>query len=224
MSDRHSGGRILLVLFLGVLMAALDIAIVGPALPALREHYGLTERSVAWVFNVFVLFNLLGLPLMARLSDLTGRRRMYLVSVSLFALGSLVVAAGPPFGVLLAGRAIQGLGASGIFPVASAVVGDVIAPERRGRALGLLGAVFGLAFIIGPIIAGILLLVGWQWLFLVNIPLAAFVFAFGLRTLPSVRLQSEARLDWPGILLLGGLLALFAYGINQVETDRFVDS
>jgi MFS family permease len=223
-SERHTSGRILLVLFLGVLMAALDIAIVGPALPALREHYELTERSVAWVFNVFVLFNLLGLPLMARLSDVTGRRRMYLVCVSLFALGSLIVAAGPPFGVLLAGRAIQGLGASGIFPVASAVVGDVIAPERRGRALGLLGAVFGVAFIIGPIIAGILLLVGWQWLFLVNLPLAALVFAYGLRVLPSVRIQTESRLDWPGILLLGALLALFAYGINQVDTDRFGES
>src|SRR5690606_35946974 len=133
--------RILIVLFLGVLMAALDIAIVGPALPALQEHYELSERSIAWVFNTFVLFNLLGLPLMARLSDIFGRRAVYAVNIALFAAGSLVVAVAPPFAFVLVGRAIQGLGASGVFPVASAVVGDVIKPEKRGAALGLLGAV-----------------------------------------------------------------------------------
>lgn len=222
MKSKSSG--ILIVLFLGVLMAALDIAIVGPALPALREHYGLTERTVAWVFNMFVLFNLLGLPLMARLSDTVGRRTMYAVNVGLFAGGSLIVAAGPPFAVVLVGRAIQGLGASGIFPVASAVVGDVVVPERRGRALGILGAVFGIAFIIGPIIAGILLLVGWQWLFLVNLPLALLVIVGGLRILPDTYGAGRSSIDWTGIAVIGGLLAMFAYGINQLDTERLFES
>lgn len=219
-----SDGRILLVLFLGVLMAALDIAIVGPALPALREHYELSERAVSWVFNVFVLCNLLGLPLMARLSDIVGRRRIYAADVTLFAAGSLVVAAAPPFEVLLVGRALQGFGASGIFPVASAVVGDVVRPSRRGRALGILGAVFGLAFIVGPILAGILLMVGWPWLFLINIPLALFVIVFGMRVLPDAGTAAAGRLDWPGILSLGSMLALFAFGINRIDTAAFLSS
>ncbi len=223
-SDRASSGRILVVLFLGVLMAALDIAIVGPALPAIREHYGLTERSVSWVFNVFVLFNLLGLPLMARLSDLFGRRRIYTADVGLFAVGSLVVAAAPPFPLLLVGRALQGLGASGIFPVASAVVGDVVPPARRGRALGLLGAVFGLAFIVGPILAGLLLLLGWPWLFLINVPLALLVVGSGMHVLPDTVAVDRGRLDWPGVLSLGALLALFAFGINGIDTETFVAS
>lgn len=205
-------------------MAALDIAIVGPALPALREHYGLSERSIAWVFNVFVLFNLLGLPLMARLSDVFGRRNVYALNVSLFALGSLIVALAPPFAWLLVGRAVQGLGASGIFPVASAVVGDVVPPEKRGAALGVLGAVFGLAFIIGPIIAGVLLLVGWPWLFVVNIPLAIIVLIAGFRVLPTTQASTKKTLDTTGVILLGVILGSFAFGMNQIDTERFSDS
>ncbi|MEX0599582.1 MAG: MFS transporter [Rhodothermales bacterium] len=216
--------RILVVLFLGVLMAALDIAIVGPALPALREHYGLTERAVSWVFNVFVLFNLLGLPFMARLSDVMGRRRVYVADVTLFAVGSLIVAAAPAFPMLLAGRALQGLGASGIFPVASAVVGDVVAPSRRGRALGILGAVFGIAFIVGPILAGVLLLLGWQWLFIINVPLALVIIGLGWRALPDTVDEEGGRMDLPGIATLGLMLVSFAFGINRIDTGAFLSS
>ncbi len=122
-------------------MVALDIAIVGPALPAIQDTFGVSERAIAWVFSMFVLFNLVGLPLMAKLSDVFGRRLVYTLDILLFGVGSIIVAFSPSFTVLLIGRAVQGVAASGIFPVASAVIGDVFEPERRGRALGVLGAV-----------------------------------------------------------------------------------
>ena len=140
-TDSRTRNRLLLVLFVGVLMAALDIAIVGPALPAIQEDFGVSDRALAWVFTIYVLFNLVGTPLMAKLSDRAGRRSIYVLDVALFAAGSLVVAWSPSFGVLLVGRAIQGLGAGGIFPVASAVIGDTFPVEKRGSALGLIGAV-----------------------------------------------------------------------------------
>ena len=83
--------RILIVLFLGVLMGALDIAIVGPALPAIQRHFGISDRLLTWMFSTYVLFNLIGTPLMAKLADLFGRRQVYVVDVTLFALGSLSV-------------------------------------------------------------------------------------------------------------------------------------
>ena len=138
---------VLAVLFLGVLMGALDIAIVGPALPVIGAEFGLDSRGLSWVFTLYVLGNLIGTPLMAKLSDRFGRRNVYMLDVGLFAAGSLVVALSHgtgAFWLLLAGRAIQGLGAGGIFPVASAVIGDTFPPEKRGSALGLIGAVFGL--------------------------------------------------------------------------------
>jgi len=216
--------RVLPILFLGVLMAALDIAIVGPALPAIRETFGVDERSIAWVFNTFVLFNLVGLGLMAKLSDVLGRRLVYTVDVLLFGAGSLVVALSPSFTVLLVGRAMQGIAASGIFPVASAVIGDTFAPERRGRMLGVLGSVYGVAFIIGPMIGGILLQFGWTWLFLINIPLALVIALVGYRRLPAIRRPGSQQLDWSGIGLLSIMLGALAYGINQIDTTAFVES
>ena len=216
--------QILLVLFIGVLMGALDIAIVGPALPAIQKSFGVGERALAWMFSIYVLFNLIGTPLMAKLSDLFGRRMVYVVDVSLFAAGSLVVALSSSFSMVLIGRAIQGFGAGGIFPVASAVIGDTFPPERRGRALGLIGAVFGLAFIIGPILGGVLLLAGWQWLFIINLPIAVVVVWMSLRLLPSRRIQERVSFDWVGMLVLTGLLASLAYGINQIDTSHFFSS
>jgi EmrB/QacA subfamily drug resistance transporter len=223
MSDK-ARNRLLLVLFVGVLMGALDIAIVGPALPTIRDFFGVDDRAAAWIFSIYVLFNLVSTPLMAKLSDLYGRRSIYIMDVAIFAAGSLVVAAAPSFAILLAGRAIQGVGAGGIFPVASAVIGDTFPPEKRGSALGLIGAVFGLAFIIGPIIGGILLLAGWRWLFLINLPIAALVVAMGWRVLPTTRREGRLPFDWLGMLTLGVALASLAFGINRIDTKAFGDS
>jgi MFS family permease len=211
--------RLLGVLFARVLMAALDIAIVGPALPAIREAFGVDDRAAAWIFTIYVLLNLIGTPLMAKLSDLFGRRAVYIADVALFALGSLVVAIAPTFALLLVGRAVQGLGAGGIFPVASAVIGDTFPAEKRGSALGLIGAVFGVAFLFGPIIGGVLLLLGWPWLFVVNLPLAVLVIAASLRMLPNTRPARRRPFDWGGMLVLGALLTALAVGLNQLDTS-----
>ena len=221
-ADNRTRNRILVVLFIGVLMGALDIAIVAPALPAIKAaHPGVGERALAWVFTVYVLFNLIGTPLMAKLSDRAGRRPIYLLDVSLFAAGSLVVALSPTFGVLLLGRAIQGLGAGGIFPVASAVIGDTFPPEKRGSALGMIGAVFGLAFLIGPIIGGVVLMAAsWRWLFLINLPIAAVVLVLAARTLPASKPVTRKRFDLLGMVVLGLALAAMTFGINQFDTKN----
>jgi MFS family permease len=134
--------------------------------------------------------------------------------------------------VLLVGRAVQGLGAGGIFPVASAVIGDTFPAEKRGSALGLIGAVFGLAFLVGPILGGLLLMLGWRWLFLVNLPIAGAVILLSLRRLPATRPGQRGpfawlragSFDWPGMLCLGLLLAALTYGLNQIDTQRFASS
>ncbi len=218
-TDTRTRNRLLLVLFVGVLMGALDIAIVGPALPAIQADFGVDDRALAWVFTVYVLANLVGTPLMAKLSDRAGRRSIYVLNVAMFAAGSLVVALSPTFAVLLLGRAIQGLGAGGIFPVASAVIGDTFPVEKRGSALGLIGAVFGIAFLVGPILGGVILLaLNWHWLFLVNLPIAAVLIAAAMRLLPSARPQVQRPFDWAGMVVLTALLTAMTYGMNQLDT------
>ena len=217
-------GAILAVLFLGVLMGALDIAIVGPALPAIRAEFVASERSIAWVFTIYVLFNLLGAPVMAKLSDRIGRRIVYTADVGLFALGSLLVATATGFPQLLLGRAVQALGASGIFPVASAVIGDTFAPEKRGRALGLIGAVFGVAFLVGPLLAALLLRFGWRWLFLINLPIAALLMIFSWRLLPGRQQRESLPFDWRGTLLLCLGLSGVAIGLTNVNSHALLPS
>ncbi len=219
--------QLLLILFLGVLMGALDIAIVAPALPAIRTTFGIGDRALAWTFTIYVLFNLIGTPLMAKLSDILGRRFIYTLDVALFGIGSLVVAISPSnlFAVLLIGRALQGLGAGGIFPVASAVIGDTFPPEKRGGALGLIGAVFGLAFLVGPILGGIIMsITTWHWLFIINLPIALIVIVMGWNLLPVQHPDSHASFDWAGMVTLGILLSAFAYGLNQIDTANFMSS
>jgi EmrB/QacA subfamily drug resistance transporter len=225
--DNKQRNRLLGVLFVGVLMGALDIAIVGPALPAIRAEFGLDARAASWIFSAYVLANLIGTPLMAKLSDFFGRRAIYVLDVALFAVGSLVVVGSHgsgAFWLLLIGRVVQGFGAGGIFPVASAVIGDTFPAEKRGGALGLIGAVFGLAFIIGPIVGGVLLGLGWQWLFAINLPIAAVVIVLAWRLLPHHRLATTGGFDALGMVALTVALGTLAYGLDAVDTDRFVAS
>ena len=223
-SGAVSSTAILAVLFVGVLMAALDIAIVGPALPAMRAQFGVDERAIAWVFTIYVLFNLIGTPIMAKLSDRAGRRIVYAVDVALFAIGSLLVAQAGSFGVLLAGRAIQAFGAGGIFPVASATIGDVLPPEKRGAALGLIGAVFGVSFLLGPLLAAALLAFSWRWLFLINLPIAVVLLIASLRLLPSKPATEPKPFDWGGTLLLSATLAALAIGLSHVDSAHLASS
>lgn len=215
---QHRNGKILALLFTGVLMGALDISIVGPAIPAIEQTIKVDHRSLSWIFSIYVLFNLVGVSLLAKLSDLYGRRNIYIFSVAVFALGSAVVAMSDNITFLLIGRAIQGFGSSGIFPVASAVIGDIFPPEKRGRTLGMIGAVFGIAFIIGPVIAGVLLLwFDWNALFLVNLPIAAVVIFYSWRLLPSKKSLLKPYFDWMGMVLIAVLVSSFAYGINNID-------
>ncbi len=212
------------VLFTGVFMAALDTAIVGPAIPVLRETFGVDNRAVGLVMSVFVLFSLCSTALMANLSDRIGRRPIYLFSVSVFAIGSLLIALSPSFWMVIASRAIQGIGAGGITPTASAVVGDMFKPEQRGKMLGLIGATYGMAFVLGPPLASALMVVlSWHWIFLLNLPIAAVILYMGARVLPHARSSGpQPRLDLTGIALTFTLLTALVLGITRV-LDPLVD-
>ena len=212
------------VLFLGVLTTALDIALVATTLPAMRAAFELDARRASWLLGTFVLFTLLGLPLMTKLSDRHGRRTIYLIDFALFITGGIVVISSVGFGVLMVGRALQGLGAAGIFPVASAVIGDTIEPARRGRALGILGSVYGLAFMFGPILGGILVQFGWRWPFIANLCLAAIVLIVSRKRVPDFRAEYESAIDWPGIGVLAVLLGSLSIGMNQIDTASFAES
>ena len=209
----------LAVLFVGVLLAALDIAIVGPALPAIQLTFAVSPRWLPAVFSVYVLFYLVGTPLLAKRSDRYGRRRVFLESLAVFAAGSLLVAAAWSFPVLLLGRAIQAFGAGGLLPVAAAVIAETVPLERRGRTLGLIGAVFGVAFLLGPLLGGLLLGSSWRWLFVINVPVAFVLMGAAMRVLPRSASRVSGPFDALGSVLLGVVLAAIVVGIGQIDTN-----
>jgi MFS family permease len=220
-AEKKGNRAVISLLFVGVLMGALDISIVGPALPSIETYLKLDPRYAGWIFSIYVLFNLTGISLFARMSDIYGRRNIYILALAIFAAGSLWVSLSGSFGALIAGRAIQGFGASGIFPVASALVGDLFPPERRGRILGLIGAVFGLAFLIGPFIAGVVLrYFEWHVLFIINIPVSLVLIYYSMRILPSVPNENISAIDWGGIITLAITLAGFTVGLNSIDASK----
>ena len=216
--------RVLALLFVGVLMGALDLAIVGPALPAMKADFLMNDRQLSWLFNVYVLCNLVSAPLLAKMSDRYGRRSIYVFSVSFFALGSLLLVSSPSAEFLLVGRAVQGFGAGGIFPVAAAIIGDTFPPEKRGGALGLMGAVFGLAFLVGPVLGGILLQFSWHWLFLINLPIAVVLIVFAVRLLPGSGAEEQKPFDWKGALILSSGLTGLAVAVTNLDSANLVES
>lgn len=220
----HRQNRILILLFVGVFMGSLDISIVGPALPSIQTYFTVNDRMLSWVFTIYILFFMLGTPVMAKLSDIYGRKAIYLLDILLFTIGSLLTITSFSFEMLLFGRAIQGLGAGGIFPVANAFIGDIFPPEKRGGALGILSSVWGWSSVMGPILGGVLLQYGWQWLFIINLPITITVIVLSLKILPGGERNNNVTFDWWGVLILGLLVTFLAYGINQINTDTFLTS
>ena len=198
---------------------ALDLAVLSPALPALARDFGVAPRDVAWIFTLYLFANVVSIPIASKLSDVYGRRAIYTLCVAVFAAGSLLAILAPSFAVFLCARAIQAAGAGGIFPVATAAIADRVPLERRGSALGLLGAIWGLAAILGPNLGGVLThFFSWHWIFAANVPLALAVIVLAQRHMPAPAARKRGPLDIAGIAALGiGLLGAMV-GLSRLDT------
>jgi EmrB/QacA subfamily drug resistance transporter len=203
---------LLITLGLGVFAGALDLGVLSPALPALGAAFGVGPRELAWVFTLYLLANVVAIPVTSKLADRYGRRPVYILCVAVFAGGSVLAIAAPSFAVFLVARAVQAAGAGGIFPVATAAIADRVPVERRGAALGLVAATWGLAAVIGPVVGGLIThFVSWHWVFAINVPLALVVIALARVHVPARIANARGRLDVGGIVTLAlGLLATMA--------------
>ena len=205
---RYSKGRILAIysgLMVALLLAALDQTIVATALPrVVSELGGITQYS--WVFTAYMLGSTVTVPLYGRLGDVYGRKPLFIVSISIFILGSALCGAAQNMVQLVVFRAILGIGAGGIFPLTLAMVGMIVPPRDRGRYQGLIGSVFAAASIIGPLIGGFIVdNASWRWIFYVNLPVGGVALAVILATMPKRPYKQEHYIDWlgAGILALG---------------------
>ncbi len=213
---------------LGVFAGAFDLGVLSPALSAIGSEFSTRSSDLSFVFTVYLLANVISIPIASKLSDSYGRRPVYIACLSIFALGSVIAVLAPHYWVFLIGRAVQAAGAGGIFPVATATIADVVPQERRGAALGILGAIWGLAGIIGPLAGGALTTTfGWPAVFIANVPLSMIVIYLAARLVPSKPMRRRGPLDVMGIaalaLTLGGtMIALTKIDMRSIITGRSV--
>src|SRR4051794_10457106 len=206
----------LYVLCLGDLMIVLDTTIVNVALPSIQADLGFSGTSLAWVVNAYLLtfggFLLLG----GRLGDLFGHRRLFLIGIAFFTAASIACGLSTTQGVLVAARAIQGLGGAVVSAVALSLIMNLFTePADRAKAMGVFGFVAAGGGSIGVLLGGVLTdLLSWHWIFLVNIPIGAAVMVFSLRLLPGDRPAGEGgRLDVAGAVTVPLALMLAVYAI-----------
>ena len=222
--DTRTRNLILILFLIGVFMGSLDTGIIGPVLPSIEQSFNLTSRESSWIFTLFVIFFMIGSPVMAKFSDFYGRKKIFILDVVLFGIGSCLIAFSANIESIFLGRIIQGFGCGGIFPVGGAFIGDAFPLEERGKALGILGSVFGISAIGGPLVGAALIPYGWNWCFTINIPISIFIILFALYILPDAENNRKLKIDYPGILILSLLSIFLAYGLNQIDSSNFISS
>ena len=222
--DTKTRNLILMLFLIGVFMGSLDTGIIGPVLPSIEQGFHLTSRESSWIFTLFVIFFMVGSPVMAKFSDFYGRKKIFILDVMLFGIGSFLIAFSPNIELIFLGRIIQGFGCGGIFPVGGAFIGDAFPLEERGKALGILGSVFGISAIGGPLVGAALIPFGWNWCFTINIPISIFLILFAYLILPDMEDSRKMKIDYPGIIILSLLSIFLAYGLNQIDSSNFLAS
>jgi EmrB/QacA subfamily drug resistance transporter len=226
---RKSGlAMILVVYLLGIFMGAIDTGIVTPAREIIQNGFGVDAKTGIWMITIYTLAYAASIPIMGKLADRIGRKTIYMLSIILFGLGSLLCGlshfAGN-FWFLVGARAIQAIGGGGIVPIATAEFGTSFPPEKRGMALGLVGAVYGIANIFGSLAGSAILNIfgnqNWEYIFFVNVPITIFIIIAGIFTLPNNKDDCPKKIDVLGILVVAAMVLSLLYGLKNIDFFNF---
>ncbi|MFL6166746.1 MAG: MDR family MFS transporter, partial [Ornithinibacter sp.] len=217
-------------LMMGMFLAALDQTIVATAIRTIADDLkGLNHQ--AWATTAYLITSTIATPIYGKLSDLFGRRPLFIIAISIFLLGSFLAGMADSMYQLAAFRAVQGLGAGGLFSLALAIIGDIVPPRERAKYQGYFLAVFGTASVLGPVIGGffagqetILGIDGWRWVFLVNVPIGIAALAVVSRTLHLRHNRLDHRIDWAGAALLSVALVPLLLVAEQGREWGWVNS
>ena len=205
-------GSVFAALMLVMLMASLDSTIVSTALPTIVGSLGGISK-LSWVVTAYLLTSTITTPLAGKLGDMYGRKLILQIALVVFLLGSVLCGLSENMTELIAFRGLQGLGGGALLVSTQAVIGDIVSPRDRGRYSGLMGAVFGVSTVVGPLLGGLFVdHLSWRWIFYINVPIG--IVAFGVLQIvlsaPAARIQRT--IDYLGMTLLaGGLTAIVLY-------------
>ncbi|MEU6890786.1 MDR family MFS transporter [Streptomyces sp. NPDC046557] len=221
--DRRRRNVVFGTIMLGVLLAALDQTIVGTALPTIVADLG-GAAHMSWVVTSYLLAETVATVLVGKFGDLFGRKLVFQVSAVVFITGSFLCGLSGNMTMLILWRGLQGVGAGGLMVTSMALIADVVPLRERGKYQGAIGAVFGVATVIGPLLGGLFTdHLSWRWAFYVNVPIAILVVIAAARTIPSVRATGKPVIDYPGIALVAvgasALILATSWGGNEYAWD-----
>lgn len=220
---------IMLALCLAVFLAALDVTIITTALPTISEDFHSTA-GYTWIGSAFLLANSASIPSWGKVSDIFGRKPMLLLANVVFMIGSLVAALANSIGMLIAARAVQGIGGGGLIILVNIVIGDLFSLRSRGAFYGMIGGVWAIASSIGPIIGGAFTQhATWRWCFYINLPLdgiAFFILLFFLdvKTPRTPFMEGLKAIDWVGSVTIVGGTLMFLFGLQYGGVSHPWDS
>jgi drug resistance transporter, EmrB/QacA subfamily len=223
MHDEGLSGRALRTVFvalmLGMFLAALDQTIVSTALPTIVGDLG-GLNHLSWVVTSYLLASTISTPVYGKLGDMAGRKPVFMAAILIFLAGSMLAGLSQSMVELIGFRALQGIGAGGLMVGAQAIIADIVPPRERGRYMGLIGSVFAVASVIGPLLGGFFVdNLSWRWVFYVNMPIGAIAIAIVALRLHLHAPHRPHRIDFLGVALLAGgvstLILLTTWGGNQ---------
>jgi EmrB/QacA subfamily drug resistance transporter len=208
-------------LMVGMMISGIDGTIVATALPSITRDLG-GVSSIAWVVSAYLLFQVATMPLYGKIGDVHGRKRVLLLSIGLFVVGSMACGLAQSMPQLLVARAVQGIGGGGLPVLGMAILGDLVPPRQLGRWLGYQGMLFAVAVVIGPLLGGVFVdHLSWRWAFFINVPLALASVAILVPRLHLPFARVEHSIDYLGsallTLALAALVVLATAGGNDVE-------
>lgn len=207
-------------MMLSLFLASVEATIVATAMPTIVAELG-GLAIYAWAFAAYSLTSTIAVPIFGKLSDIYGRRPIYLISISIFLLGSTLCGLATSMPLLVAFRAVQGLGAGGLMPLAFTIIGDLFTFEQRAKIQGVFSGVWGVSSVIGPLAGGFLVdQVGWQWVFLINIPLGILAASMMIFAWRDIVPHTRAEVDYIGAGLLAASISTFLFALSQLNEPR----
>ena len=222
--DQAQNKQIIIGLMVPFMMVILDLTVFGVALPAVRDYFSIRADVVGWLVTAYTLPFMISMPLYGRLGDQLGKRRLLLVGITTFIFGTLITSISPDLRFLMAGRAIQGLGAASVVPLAIAIISEQFALSERGRALGLWNSIGPVTRIASPFLAGLLIdYLGWRVIF-APVLLVGGLSLWAVKTrIPQreafqsaqVQFQVLRRFDWGGVILLVAAVTMLTFYLSS---------
>ncbi len=211
---------------IGVFMAALDNGIISAALTTINSSFEVDANWGAWGVTIYTLGLAISVPIIGKLSDRYGRKKLFIIEIAIFGIGSLLVALSPNFTFYLIARFLQAMGGGGIFIIGSSHVLSTLPADKQGKALGMLGGMNGIAAVLGPNVGSFLIdLTGsWHVLFLINVPIAIILVIFGILKLEETSEPNTGKLDLLGTVLLSLSILGIMYGLTNIEGVDFFKS